>query len=64
MVNTWQHPVQPGLKLVASPIKMSRTPVRQDLAPPLLGQHTNDVLRDVLGYSVEQQTALRNKGVI
>jgi crotonobetainyl-CoA:carnitine CoA-transferase CaiB-like acyl-CoA transferase len=64
MVNTWQHPIQPDLKLVASPIKMSRTPVRQDLAPPLLGQHTDDVLRDVLGYSDEQQTALRNKGVI
>jgi crotonobetainyl-CoA:carnitine CoA-transferase CaiB-like acyl-CoA transferase len=64
MVNTWQHPIQPDLKLVASPIKMSRTPVRQDMAPPLLGQHTDDVLRDVLGYSDEQQTALRNKGVI
>jgi crotonobetainyl-CoA:carnitine CoA-transferase CaiB-like acyl-CoA transferase len=43
---------------------MSLTPVRQDMAPPLLGQHTDDVLRDVLGYSDEQQTALRNKGVI
>jgi len=64
MVNTWQHPIQPNLKLVASPIKMSRTPVRQDMAPPLLGQHTSDVLREVLHYSDEQQTALRNKGVI
>ncbi len=64
MVNTWQHPIEPALKLVASPIKMSRTPVRQDLAPPLLGQHTGDVLHYVLGYTAEQQTALRNKGVI
>jgi crotonobetainyl-CoA:carnitine CoA-transferase CaiB-like acyl-CoA transferase len=64
MVNTWQHPIQPDLKLVASPIKMSRTPVRQDLPPPLLGQHTGDVLGDVLGYSAQQQAALRHKGVI
>jgi crotonobetainyl-CoA:carnitine CoA-transferase CaiB-like acyl-CoA transferase len=64
MVNTWQHPIQPDLKLVASPIKMSRTPVRQDLPPPLLGQHTSDVLGDVLGYSAEQQAVLRSKGVI
>ena len=64
MVSTWQHPVKPDLKLVASPIKMSRTPVRQDLPPPLLGQHTQDVLSDVLGYSAAQQQALRDKGVI
>jgi crotonobetainyl-CoA:carnitine CoA-transferase CaiB-like acyl-CoA transferase len=64
MVNTWAHPVQSDLKLVASPIKMSRTPVRQDLAPPLLGQHTADVLHEVLGYSAEQQAQLRSKGVI
>ena len=64
MINTWQHPIEPDLQLVASPIKMSRTPVRQDMPPPLLGQHTGDVLGDVLGYSAEQQSALRNKGVI
>ncbi len=64
MINTWQHPIEPDLQLVASPIKMSRTPVRQDLPPPLLGQHTGDVLGDVLGYSAEQQSALRTKGVI
>ena len=64
MVSTWQHPVQPDLKLVASPLKMSQTPARQDLPPPLLGQHTQDVLSQVLGYSPAQQQALRDKGVI
>jgi len=64
MVHTWQHPIDPELKLVGSPIKMSRTPVRQDLPPPLLGQHTGDVLQSVLGYTKEQQTLLRDKGVI
>ena len=64
MVDTWQHPVQPDLRLVASPLKMSRTPVRQDLPPPLLGQHTQDVLTGVLGYGPTQLQALREKGVI
>ena len=64
MVSTWQHPIQPGLKLVSSPIKMSRTPVRQDLPPPMLGQHTTEVLAEVLGWTTEQQGPLRGKGVI
>ena len=64
MVSTWQHPVKQDLNLVASPLKLSKTPARQDLPPPLLGQHTQDVLSDVLGYSPSQQQALRDKGVI
>ena len=64
MVTTWDHPIQPGLKLVSSPIKMSQTPVRQDLPPPLLGQHTEEVLSEVLGWIPAQQASLRSKGVI
>jgi crotonobetainyl-CoA:carnitine CoA-transferase CaiB-like acyl-CoA transferase len=64
MVSTWEHPIQPGLKLVSSPIKMSLTPVRQDLPPPMLGQHTTEVLTEVLGWTAEQQGPLREKGVI
>ena len=64
MVSTWAHPIQPGLKLVSSPIKMSLTPVRQDLPPPMLGQHTAEVLSEVLGWTTEQQGPLRGKGVI
>ncbi|PUE50179.1 CoA transferase [Limnohabitans sp. 2KL-17] len=64
MVSTWSHPIQPNLKLVASPIKLSRTPVRQELPPPMLGQHTAEVLAEVLGWTEEQQGRLRGKGVI
>jgi crotonobetainyl-CoA:carnitine CoA-transferase CaiB-like acyl-CoA transferase len=64
MVSTWSHPIQPALKLVSSPIKMSLTPVRQDLPPPMLGQHTAEVLTEVLGWTAEQQGPLRGKGVI
>jgi crotonobetainyl-CoA:carnitine CoA-transferase CaiB-like acyl-CoA transferase len=49
MVQQWQHPLKAGLSLVASPIKMSETPVRQDLPPPMLGQHTQQVIDEWLG---------------
>ncbi|MFO0107871.1 MAG: CaiB/BaiF CoA transferase family protein [Burkholderiales bacterium] len=64
MVSDWVHPIKANLKLVASPIKMSLTPVRQDLPPPMLGQHTAQVLQEVLGWSAQQQGALRDKGII
>ena len=55
MVTYWQHPFKNDLPLVASPIKLSATPVRTPgqggLPPPLLGQHTEEVLREVMGCS-------------
>lgn len=64
MVDTWRHPLHDGLKLVASPLKLGGTPVRRDLPPPLLGQHTDDVLRDLLGYGADRLAALREGKVI
>jgi crotonobetainyl-CoA:carnitine CoA-transferase CaiB-like acyl-CoA transferase len=64
MVTQWQHPVKHDLRLVSSPIKLSATPVRTDLPPPLLGQHTHEVLRDVLNYSEAQLAELQHKEVI
>ena len=48
MVDEWAHPLHPGLRLVASPMKLSATPVRTDLPPPLLGQHTEEVIAEIL----------------
>ena len=64
MITHWSHPLRENLPLVSSPIKMSATPVRTDLPPPLLGQHTAQVLTQVLGYSEEQLASLRSQGVI
>ena len=64
MVTTWQHPVKTDLRLVASPLKLSVTPVRNDLPPPTLGQHTQDVLRAVLGYNDAQLADLQRNHVI
>jgi crotonobetainyl-CoA:carnitine CoA-transferase CaiB-like acyl-CoA transferase len=59
MVTHWTHPLQPDLRLVASPLKLGATPVRTDLPPPLLGEHTDEVLRELLQYGDERLAALR-----
>ena len=64
MVTTWQHPVKNDLRLVASPLKLSVTPVRTDLPPPLLGQHTDEVLRSVLRCDDSRLAQFRINGVI
>ncbi|MBQ5964923.1 CaiB/BaiF CoA-transferase family protein [Massilia sp. ZL223] len=58
------HPKAGKVKLVRSPIRMSATPATSDKAPPLLGQHTEEVLREVLGRSEEEIASLRGKGVV
>ena len=64
MVTHWQHPHQTDLRLVSSPIKLSATPVRRDLPPPLLGQHTDAVLRSVLDYPDAKLSELKRSRVI
>jgi len=58
------HPVAGKLPTVASPMRFSGTPVEHRLAPPLLGQHTEEILRERLGRSAAQIAALRAEGVI
>ncbi len=57
MVHTWQHPLGGDVRLVASPIKMSLTPPRTDLPPPTLGQHTDEVLGEMLRSLRQPPTA-------
>ncbi len=64
MVTHWQHPHQKDLALVSSPIRLSTTPVRTDLPPPLLGQHTDEVLRSVLNYPDAKLSELKGNKVI
>jgi crotonobetainyl-CoA:carnitine CoA-transferase CaiB-like acyl-CoA transferase len=64
MVQQWPHPLQPALRLVASPIKLAATPVRADTPPPLLGQHTDEVLAQLLGYDPDKVAQLKREKVI
>lgn len=64
MVHTWDHPLAGPVRLVGSPIRLSATPVRTDAPPPLLGQDTESVLTDVLGWDPDRVAALRSKEVI
>jgi crotonobetainyl-CoA:carnitine CoA-transferase CaiB-like acyl-CoA transferase len=64
MVNAWEHPLDPALRLVASPMKLGATPVRTDRPPPLLGQHTDEVLTELLRRTPAQLAALRNGTVV
>jgi crotonobetainyl-CoA:carnitine CoA-transferase CaiB-like acyl-CoA transferase len=59
-----EHPVAGKLPLVASPMRFSATPLEYGLAPPVLGQHTDEVLREVLRLSDREIARLRADGVI
>jgi crotonobetainyl-CoA:carnitine CoA-transferase CaiB-like acyl-CoA transferase len=64
MVTQWQHPLQPALRLVSSPLKLSATPVRALRPPPLLGQHTEEVLRELLDCADDRLSRLKQEKVI
>ncbi|MCT9116327.1 CoA transferase [Cupriavidus gilardii] len=58
------HPSAGEVKLVGSPIKMSATPPQAVRHPPLLGEHTDAVLGEMLGYTPERIAELRARGVL
>ncbi len=57
------HPLSDTLRLVASPMKLSATPVQVRRPPPLLGQHTGEVLAE-LGLGDAECARLRERGVV
>ena len=57
------HPTLGRLRTLGSPLKMSRTPPQPGRPAPLLGQHTDDVLREA-GYAPADVAALRAAGVV
>jgi len=58
------HPSGATVKLVRNPIRMTATPPRVQSHPPTLGEHTDEVLRDVLKLSDAQIAELRGKHAI
>ena len=64
MVVELDHPTARKVKLVGVPVKYSETPGSVRLPPPLLGQHTDQILSELLGYSQEKINGLRKEGVV
>jgi crotonobetainyl-CoA:carnitine CoA-transferase CaiB-like acyl-CoA transferase len=58
------HPVAGTVRVVRSPIRLSGTPVVHRDAPPVLGQHSRQVLADLLGMADEEIEALRASGAV
>lgn len=58
------HPQAGGVPGVANPVRFSATPVRYGRAAPLLGEHSRQVLQDVLGLDEAEVARLRDAGVV
>ncbi len=64
MVQEATHPRMGKVKLIRNPVTFSETPASIYLPPPLLGEHTEEILQQLLGYHPEQIQELKRKGVI
>ena len=59
-----EHAAAGKIPLVASPMRFSGTPLDYKLAPPVLGQHTEEVLREILQLDAEEISRLKKQEVI
>ncbi len=58
------HPLAGSVPQVASPIRLSETPVEYRKAPPVLGEHSEAILQELLGLDFDKILSLRQAGVI
>ena len=64
MVVSVDHPEAGTVRLIANPIRFSDTPITRYDAPPTLGEHTDAVLTEYLGFDEARLKALRDRKVI
>ena len=64
MIVTLPHPKAGSLRVLGVPVRLHGTPGKAATAPPLLGQHTDRVLRSVLGVGKAEVGRLRKSGVV
>jgi crotonobetainyl-CoA:carnitine CoA-transferase CaiB-like acyl-CoA transferase len=58
------HPTAGKVSLVRSPMRFSETPVQHEAPPPTLGQHTDEVLGDLLKKNPSEIARLRSEGIV
>ena len=64
MVKVVEHPTCGPMKLVNTPIKYSHSEPSIRTPPPLLGQHTDEILRDIVGMDDGDIGSLKAEGVV
>src|SRR5262245_22333926 len=64
MLREIPHPLSGTLRIIANPVRFSDTPVEYGRWPPLRGEHTREVLREILAMSDEHIAALEREKVI
>jgi len=64
MVKEMEHPFVGPIKMVNTPVKYSESKPSIRSAPPVLGQHTDEVLREVLGLSETEIQELKDEGAV
>ena len=63
MIVEYSHPVRGKVRLLGNPVKLSHSPMNP-IPAPLLGQHTEEVFREVLGYTDAQLASLKDQQLI
>jgi crotonobetainyl-CoA:carnitine CoA-transferase CaiB-like acyl-CoA transferase len=59
-----KHSSGAEVTVIANPVRLSETPADYRIAPPLLGEHTSEVLQDLLGIDNKTFESLKKKGII
>ena len=64
MIREVEHPVAGRIKVIGSPINLSETPAEVYFPAPMLGQHSSDILKNILNYSEDKIDALKREKII
>jgi crotonobetainyl-CoA:carnitine CoA-transferase CaiB-like acyl-CoA transferase len=64
MIVETEGPAKEKIKTIGNPLKMEKTPANAFTRPPQLGEHTREVLTNILGYSGEKIDSLKLRGAI
>ena len=63
MIYTTSHPTRGDIKMLGLPVKLGKTPGEPQGPSPMLGQHTEEILGDLLGIKPEGVRSLQQEGV-